>query len=126
MTLHDAAITRLSQWWQRGRRAGHSYAEGAALHGRAPERYRIRHLRRILSWGMLLPATALLGTLFFSPLCVLVLLLYPVQFIRLILSGTDSTAAVFLLLEKFPQTQGVLDYWIGRISGGRRELIEYK
>ena len=33
MTLHDAAMTRFSQWWIRTRRAGHAFAEGAWLHG---------------------------------------------------------------------------------------------
>ncbi|MEO0831634.1 MAG: glycosyltransferase family A protein, partial [Pseudomonadota bacterium] len=37
MTLHDAAMTRFGQWWQRSRRAGHTYAEGAAIHGAGPE-----------------------------------------------------------------------------------------
>ena len=31
MTLHDAAMTRLSQWWKRSMRGGHAYAEGASL-----------------------------------------------------------------------------------------------
>ena len=48
MTLHDAAMTRMAQWWQRARRAGHTYAEGVALHGSAPERYRVAELRRTL------------------------------------------------------------------------------
>ena len=34
MTLHDAAMTRFSQFWKRAKRAGHAYAEGAAVHGR--------------------------------------------------------------------------------------------
>lgn len=33
MTLHDAAMTRFGQWWKRTVRAGHAFAEGAALHG---------------------------------------------------------------------------------------------
>ena len=39
MTSHDAQISRLSQWWKRTMRAGHAFAEGAALHGAAPERH---------------------------------------------------------------------------------------
>ena len=39
MTWHDAEITRLSQWWKRSQRAGHAFAEGAALHGGPPERH---------------------------------------------------------------------------------------
>jgi hypothetical protein len=33
MTLHDAAITRFSQWWKRSLRSGHAYAQGYFLHG---------------------------------------------------------------------------------------------
>lgn len=33
MTLHDAAMTRFSQWWRRTLRSGHAYAEGAWIHG---------------------------------------------------------------------------------------------
>ncbi len=31
MTLHDANITRFSQWWKRTIRSGHASAEGMAL-----------------------------------------------------------------------------------------------
>ena len=31
MALHDAAITRFSQWWRRHVRSGYAYAEGASL-----------------------------------------------------------------------------------------------
>ena len=35
-------------------------------------------------------------------------------------------AALFTVLGKFPELQGVLGYWAGRLSGKRRRLIEYK
>ena len=39
MTLHDAAITRFSQWWRRSVRSGYAFALGAELHGAPPERH---------------------------------------------------------------------------------------
>ena len=51
MTLHDAAMTRFSQWWKRMRRGGHAFAEGAALHGAPPERHFVSETRRALVWG---------------------------------------------------------------------------
>ncbi|BBH45959.1 hypothetical protein KU43P_24360 [Pseudomonas sp. KU43P] len=36
MTLHDAAMTRFSQWWRRCIRGGYAFAEGAYLHGYPP------------------------------------------------------------------------------------------
>ena len=53
MTLHDAAITRLAQWWKRTVRNGYALAQGAALHGSGPERYRLRASRRTWLMGFL-------------------------------------------------------------------------
>ena len=126
MTLHDAAMTKVSQWWQRARRAGHTYAEGAALHGTSPERYRIAEMRRTVLWGMIIPTTAILGTIFVSPWAALILLAWPLQVLRLRLNGKAWEQAIFLTLAKVPEAQGVLGYWLGRITGHRRSLIEYK
>ena len=54
------------------------------------------------------------------------LLLYPLQVVRLAARGTDPARALFTVLGKFPELQGVLGYWAGRLSGKRRRLIEYK
>lgn len=51
MTRHDAAMHRFGQWWARSVRAGHAFAEGAALHGHGPERHYVRETRRALLWG---------------------------------------------------------------------------
>jgi GT2 family glycosyltransferase len=56
MALHDAAMTRWSQWAKRARRSGWAYAEGAATYGATPERYNIRELRSLRVWGGLYPA----------------------------------------------------------------------
>jgi hypothetical protein len=53
MTLHDAAMTRIGQWWKRSMRAGYTYAEGAHLHGAPPERHKVRESRPCLGSGAL-------------------------------------------------------------------------
>jgi len=58
MTVHDAALTRFGQWWKRNVRAGHAYAEGAALHGRRAERHWVRETRSNWFWGACVPAVA--------------------------------------------------------------------
>lgn len=126
MTLHDAALTRLSQWWRRTRRAGHAYAENAAQHGRSPERFRVAETRRALLWGALLPAAALLGALLVSPWALLLLLIYPLQILRLTMRGLSTERAIFLTFGKIAEAQGVGDYLWGRLRGKRRGLIEYK
>jgi GT2 family glycosyltransferase len=126
MTWHDAAMTRFGQWWRRSRRAGHAFAEGAALHGRSPERHWVAESRRALAWGVGLPALAL-GLAALTPFGLLLLLAYPGQVLRLALrEGPRRLAAweraFFLTLGRFPEALGVLGFHLGR----RGRLIEYK
>lgn len=127
MTRHDAALTRMSQWWQRARRTGHTYAEGAAMYGRGPERYRVAETARALFWGAGVPLAALAGALAVSPWVLLILLAaWPAQVLRLRRRGAPWEDAVFLTLGKVAEVQGILGYWHGRLTGRRRGLIEYK
>lgn len=124
MTLHDAAMTRFGQWWRRTRRAGFAFAEGAALHGAGPERHWRRETRRALIWGAVLPLVILLGGVLWPPLFGGVLA-YPLQVARLARQG-GWVWAVFTLLGKFAEAQGALEFYLGRVLGRRRGLIEYK
>lgn len=124
MTRHDAAMTRLSQWWQRSRRAGHAFAEGAALHGSGPERHWVTETRRALIWGAALPALAAIGALF-HPAALLLLLAWPLQVLRLS-RRMGWQAAFFSVLGKIAEAQGALGFHRNRLMGRRRGLIEYK
>lgn len=131
MTWHDAAMTRFGQWWTRARRAGHTYAEGAAMHGGPPERHEVARLRRALIWGAGLPFAALSAAVFFGPLGLALLFVYPAQVARLaIKDGPPWRAAaehgLFLTLAKIPEAIGALSYVAGRLTGRRARLIEYK
>ncbi len=124
MTLHDAAMTRFSQWWKRTRRAGHAFAEGAALHGAPPERHFVSETRRALIWGAFFPLAGLLGAVV-TPWALLLWLALPLQMLRLA-PRMGLTRATFLTLGKIPEAMGVAEYWIRRLSGRRAGLIEYK
>lgn len=125
MTWHDADMTRFGQWWQRSKRAGHAFAEGAALHGAPPERHWVVETRRALFWGAGLPVIVLLLALIWSPWALLLLLVYPAQIARLTLRR-DLPWAVLTTLGKFAEAQGVLLYHYRQITGATRRLIEYK
>lgn len=125
MTWHDAAMTRFGQWWTRARRAGHAYAEGAAMHGAPPERHYVPQLRRALFWGLALPVAILLGLLV-TPWALALALLWPLKVLRLRARGHDSRHALFLTLGNFGEAAGVLTYWGKRLTGKRSRLIEYK
>lgn len=130
MTLHDAAMTRFGQWWKRARRSGHASAEGAVMHGRAPERHGVATIRRALTWGIALPIVALLGALI-TPWALLLLLAYLAQVVRLAWRGGITRRpswedAFFLTLGKFPEALGALEYGWRRITAQKMTLIEYK
>lgn len=124
MTLHDAAMTRFGQWWQRSRRAGHAFAEGAWRYGRAPEKHWLRETRRALIWGAGVPVLALVAGLI-HPAGLLLLLAWPLQMARLAPRMGWQTA-FFTVLGKLPEAQGALGFYLGRLIGRRRGLIEYK
>lgn len=134
MTLHDAAITELRQWWQRAVRSGHAYAEGADKHGRGPERHWVAETRRIVLWGALVPSLALGGAPLTGGLSLALLLGYPVSAYRAFRAvrrrgvPMDSAAAyaAFMTLAKGAELQGALRYWRNRVRGRRSGLIEYK
>ncbi|MDP3194729.1 glycosyltransferase family 2 protein [Tabrizicola sp.] len=124
MTLHDAAMTRIGQWWKRTRRGGHAFAEGAAMHGAAPERHWVAETRRAVLWGAVLPLVTGLG-LVLTPWAGSLLLAYPLQILRLSPSlGWER--ATFLVLGKVPEAQGVLEFHLNRLRRRRAGLIEYK
>ena len=130
MTLHDAAMTRFGQWWRRSTRAGHAYAEGAALHGKGPERHWVAETRRALLWGGGVPMLAIVAGLV-HPIGWLVLALWPAQVARLAWRWRGqgqggAEAAFFSVLGKLPESQGILGYWWGRLTSRKRGLIEYK
>lgn len=134
MTLHDASMTRWRQWWKRAVRAGHAYAEGAALHGAPPERHWVREVRSNWFWGLLVPATAVVLAwpthgASLALLAGFVLLGWRVWQYgrRRAWSSVDAAAyALFTVLGKFPQALGQSQYVVGRALGRRSGLIEYK
>ncbi|WP_299411836.1 glycosyltransferase family 2 protein [uncultured Sulfitobacter sp.] len=125
MTAHDAQITRFGQWWQRTKRAGHAYAEGAALHGAPPERHWVAEKRRAVLWGALGPLAIIVLVLMFGVFGLLAAFVYLLQVARLARRG-GLTWAFFSVIGKFAEARGVLGYYWRRISGGQKRLIEYK
>ncbi|PRY24229.1 GT2 family glycosyltransferase [Aliiruegeria haliotis] len=125
MTLHDASMTRFSQWWQRSRRAGHAFAEGAAMHGRSGEHFNVRETLRALAWGGLLPFALIALALLLSPWWLLGGLIYPAQGLR-ISRRVGAIPAVFMTLGRFAEAQGIAGFLWNRRRGTRQSLIEYK
>lgn len=137
MSVHDAAMTRFTQWWKRIQRSGYAYSEGAHLHGHTASHHFLRQYRRIQFWGLALPV-AILAAAAVSPAALWAFLLYPLQVIRIGLrdrSARDGSAlpardiwfrALFFVLGRFPEAQGCCRYLLNRYLRRAGSLIEYK
>ena len=131
MALHDAAISRFGQWWKRSLRGGYSFALGARLHGAAPERHRVYESRSAWLWGLGIPVATTALALLWGSWALLLLLVYPLQVVRLALRGRRSPRenwwrALFLVLGKFPEMLGQVRHLIDRLQGSESRLIEHK
>ena len=125
MTAHDADITKFSQWWKRSRRAGHAFAEGAALHGAPPELHWIAETRRAMLWGVVLPILIAMLSLFATSWALLLFAVYPAQVTRLSSRG-GWVIAFFTTLGKVPEGLGACQYYARRLTKRDATLIEYK
>ncbi len=135
MTLHDANITKFSQWWKRSIRAGHAYATTALVHGKKSKRQGINSVISICFWGIFLPIIATLLAGVTSSVSLLILLvIYIIQFVRIRkyrfkLGDTKevSTRYGFLIIVgKFAQAIGVIQAIYRYLFRRRAKLVEYK
>jgi GT2 family glycosyltransferase len=134
MTLHDAAMTRFSQWWKRNVRNGHAFAQGAALHGKTPARHWVKQARSNWLWGAILPLIAVSLAWPTRGISLVLFALYLVLYTRVRQSalhrgrvGHDASLySAFCVIGKFPHAQGQLRYLLNALMGRRNTLIEYK
>lgn len=131
MTFHDAAMYRFGQWWKRMLRGGFGAAQGAALHGAPPERHCVPEVRRAWIWGLGIPVVVLLLALVAHWQALILLIVYPVQVIRLAMRGRRSARenwwrAAALVVGKFPEMVGQLKFLLDRYRRVPSRLIEYK
>lgn len=131
MTLHDAAISRFGQWWQRNVRGGYAFAQGASLHGQTPEQHWLRESRRAWFWGLGIPLATLLACVLLGAPGLLALLVYPLQIARIARRGSRTVRqnwlqAGFQVLAKFPEMLGQTKFLLHRFGAGKTALIEYK
>lgn len=127
MALHDADMTKFSQWWTRSVRAGYTYAEAVHSLGRDC----IKQRNRALVWGLIIPVLVFVGVLLVGPLALILAAVYPLQVIRLAQrekSGLKNRLifAGFEILGRFPEMVGVLRYYFFVATNKNARLIEYK
>lgn len=124
MCLHDADMTRVSQWWKRSVRTGHAYAQVSAMHGEPPLRFWKKETRSNWLWGAALPLAAPIllppcyGYLFWR--------VYGHARRRGLEPRSARIYAFFTAVGKVPQALGQATYWWNELRGKKQKLIEYK
>ena len=142
MTLHDAAMTRWTQWWRRALRDGHVTAEFLGRYGPSREHGRLRRALSALAWAVGLPLAGALALVWAlrdpGPRPAVAVLAVPLLYVLLGLriargrrragrSAADARAyAAACILGKWPHTAGMARYVWLRASGRSPRLIEYK
>jgi GT2 family glycosyltransferase len=130
MTQHDAAMKRFGQWWFRAVRAGYGYVEVSQLHRTSSMRLGRRQFARAVGWGGLLPVVIGVGAVM-HPVALAGVLIYVLQICRIafVLGSTSSRSwkyALFIMVAKFAEFQGVVKYYWRHWQGRAATLIEYK
>lgn len=125
MGTHDSSMVHFSQWWRRCVKVGFGYKSGIEWNGWA------KQYKSTIVWGGFMP-TAILLNLLWSNYSLLILMLYPIQVIRIFLKNKNLSVydnfiySLFCVLAKFPQMQGVLKFYLNRIIKRKQVIIEYK
>lgn len=133
MATHDARMMHFREWWKRSVRAGHSFAQRFALHGRSPLRDCRRELVSAILWGFATPATVIVLLVPTHGLSLLLLGGYVLLAWRVYryyrASGTSppdaAMATRFMLYSKFANFLGVLTFCLNWLRGSFH-IIEYK
>jgi GT2 family glycosyltransferase len=131
MTIHDAALRHFGQWWKRTLRGGYAYAQGVKLHGAPPDRLWVTEWRRAWLWGLGIPLATLALSFRARWWALLLLMLYPLQVLRLALIGNHSMRrnwwrAGALVLGKFPEMIGQMKFVLDQYRRTKSQIIEYK
>ncbi len=131
MALHDAAMTRFSEWWRRSKRSGYAFALGADLHGAGPEYHWVWESRRAVIWGLLIPGGCFLAMILLGWWGVAAWLVYVFQIVRLASRGRRPIRervwlAIFQVLSRFPEALGYIQFRWNRMLKRQAGLIEYK
>ena len=134
MTLHDAAITKFSQWWKRVSRGGFAFALVSWLHRKSIPKIWVRETLRPVFWGLILPLVFILGLLSqIAILIVLPLILIFLLWIKITAKSLKSMSVTqsvkygfFMVMAKFAEATGVLKWLKDKMLQKRSTLIEYK
>jgi hypothetical protein len=134
MTRHDIAMRSFRAYWKRSVRSGHAYAEVYWRNRRGSGRRWLRTNVSILFYGLILPLATVVLLWAWWPLALIPVLVYARAAMLLAMScrrrglswGTSLAYGGLSILCKMASAIGVLRFVLGRLTGKRQGLIEYK
>lgn len=134
MSVHDANIRRLGQWYRRSMRGGHGFANINRLHGSGPDQYFRRELRSVIVWGGVFPFCFILMLAIYPAVAAAmaagyVLLILRAAFKRYRLGDSIRLSlayGVLIYTGKIPEFIGAITYWKNSLLARDHTLIEYK
>jgi GT2 family glycosyltransferase len=135
MALHDAAMMRFSQWWKRAVRAGHSYAEGMALHGGVPERHCVREAVSGWLFAVVVPAAILVSLLLIGFWGLALAAVYPLLLWKIAMGRRRArhdpwrwsiVYACACIVAKPAEVLGQTRYWLRRFLRQEPKILEHK
>lgn len=134
MTLHDIRMSSFRQYWRRSTRAGHAYMEVGWRRRSGSGRAWLRMVVSIVAYGLVLPIALVASAIWFWPVAIVIGLLYArlafSMYRRCLRTGRSaglSLAYAFLTTVcKAAGVVGIAKYLLGRLSGSRARIIEYR
>lgn len=135
MTLHDAAIHSLQQFYSRNRRAGFGITQALVRSGLDIDPGGRAIVVRAVAWAIFIPTAILVGFMTLGPMAALGLLIYPAQIVRHAVvdkqraGGSLSNrfaVATLAMTGKFAEAQGTLEYLSKLLLRREMKAIYYK
>ena len=133
MTVHDAAIFRLSQFFRRSRRAGMGMCQSLMRSEQPKDPAALQILSRATFWALILPIAALIGFLISPFFGFVVLAVYLLQWLRQSWKARQSgfvmkdalVVGALTIVSKFAELQGAFSYLFKKKRANVRTDLSY-
>ena len=135
MTVHDAAIYHLNQFYKRNRRAGFGIIQAMTRSGINIDPSGRAILARSITWVTIVPFLIVISLLVFGPVGGLTALAYPAQILRLAVLDRQGAGgslehrlkvAALTMVSKFAEAHGALEFLVKKMARQEMKPIYYK
>jgi len=122
MTMHDAAMTKVSQWWKRCMRGGYAFILGVSIH----RKYWIKEVVSAWFWAGMLPMVIVILTSLINVDFIFLFSIYLIQILKMTVKNRNLKYSIFIVLAKFPEIIGQCKFLLDKLFSVSATIIEYK